>query len=64
MTKQHVAVQNLQMNRCLDVSTNTKLDLLLWMTKQDVLIKAYDSLKLTDDQMFGCFSTEEVRCSA
>ena len=61
MTKQHVAVQNLQMNRCLDVSTNTKLDLLLWMTKQDVLIKEYDSLKLTDDQMFGCLDVSAQR---
>jgi hypothetical protein len=61
MTKQRVTVQNLQMNRCLDVSTNTKLDLLLWMTKQDVLIKAYDSLKLTDDQMFGCLDVSAQR---
>ena len=56
-----MAVQNLQMNRCLDVSTKTKLDLLLWMTKQDVLIKAYDSLKLTDDQMFGCLDVSAQR---
>jgi hypothetical protein len=42
----HVTVQNLQMNRCLDDFTTEQVRCLL---------KAYDSSKPPDEQMFRCF---------
>ena len=77
LCSKHMTVQNLQMNRCLDVSTKIKMIRCLNVFTTDqvrCLVKANNCSKPPDeqmfrcftkdqdDQMFGCFHTDQVRC--